>query len=33
MNALCYIQRAPGKPEGVEIDVVQELKFAIMSLQ
>ena len=33
MNTLCHIQRTPGKPEGVEIDVVQELKFAIMSLQ
>ena len=33
MNTLCHIQRTSGKPEGVEIDVVQELKFAIMSLQ
>ena len=33
MNTLCHIQRTLGKPEGVEIDVVQELKFAIMSLQ
>ena len=33
MNTLCHIQRTPGKPEGVEIDVVQELKFAVKSLQ
>ena len=33
MNTLCHIQRTPGKPEGVETDVVQEFKFAIMSLQ
>ena len=33
MNTLCHIQRTPGKPEGVEIDVVQELKFAIISVQ
>ena len=32
MNTLCHIQRTPGKLEGVEIDVVQELKFAIKSL-
>ena len=33
MNTLCHIQQTPGKPEGVEIDVVQELRFAIKSLQ
>ena len=33
MNTLCRIQRTPGNPEGVEIDVVQELKFANKSLQ
>ena len=33
VNSLCHIQRTSGKPDRVERDVVQDLKFAIISLQ
>ena len=32
MNILCHIQRTPGKADGTELHVEQELKFAINSI-